>query len=148
MEKKAGVPRWALIPVHLPGTHGGIDKLEQLTVSAGTGAATVGRFPGTGGRYAILLAPGARVTLRKLEIGWWREKSVHEIGFDIKFADTVLLGADAIARWFDKDPTVSGIVDADMQTARHTASHRAPGDKEVIVSMTGTSATTIQLFSP
>jgi hypothetical protein len=86
--------------------------------------------------------------LRKLDIGWWREKSIDTVAFDIQFADTVLLGSEPMARWFDRDPTVSGIIDADMQTARHTASHRAPGDKEVSVSVSGVSATAVKLSAP
>lgn len=148
---ESAAPRWALIPTHVPRasrTPGGVDKLEQLTASTGTESVTIGRFLGTGGRYAVLLAPGARLTLRKLEVGWWGGKEAKEVRFDIEFADEVRLGEEAIASWFDRDATVRGVVDADLQTARHTASHRARGDKEVAVSMTVVTRAPIQLDAP
>ena len=136
-------PRWALIPTNVPRTQGGIDKLEQLSATV-----AVGRFLGTGGRYAVLLAPGARLTLRGLEINWWRGKELGEIAFDIEFADDVRLGEDAMASWFEGDPIVRGSVDADMKLARHTASHRAPGGKEVAVSLTAIDHIPIKLRAP
>lgn len=148
LSNESGAPRWALIPAHLPRTAGGVDKLEQLAASAGVSSVTIGRFLGRGGRYAVLLAPGARLTLRKLEVRWWREGEPKEIAFNIEFAHEVLLGADTMASWFDKDITVRGVVDADMQTARHTASRRAAGDKEVAVSMTAVTRAPIQLHTP
>lgn len=136
-------PRWALIPTNVPRTQGGIDKLEQLSATV-----TVGRFLGTGGRYAVLLAPGARLMLRGLEINWWRGKEVGEITFEIEFADDVRLGSDAMASWFEGDPIVHGSVEADMKAARHTASHRAQGDREVAVSLTAIDRIPIKLRAP
>lgn len=145
VRNEGAAPRWVLIPAALPQTAGGIDKLEQLTVNAGAARVTVGHFLGTGGRYALLLAPGARVTLRKLEIGWWRKEGATEVAFAIQFADDVALGGDAMARWFDGDPTVRGTVDADMDTARHTASRRSPGNREVPVSVRASRETHVKL---
>ncbi len=141
-------PRWVLLPSHLPLAPGGIDKLEQLTAKAGTADIAVGRFLGTGGRYAVRLAPGASVTLRKLEVGWWRPDGAKDVTFDVQFADDVTLAGEAMSSWFDKDPTVEGEVEIEMETARHTASHRAPGDKEVAVSVTGATMTSIKLSPP
>ena len=140
--------RWALLPTNLPRTLGGIDKLEQLAASSGTKSITTGRFLGPGGRDAILLAPAAQVTLRNLEVGWLREQGVKEVAFDIEFADEVTLAAESMAQWFDRDPTVSGVVETDMQSARHVASHRAPGDKAVAVTLREPSSVTFQLASP
>lgn len=148
LANESEAPRWALIPTHLPRTPGGVDKLEQLAASAGSSSVTIGRFLGSGGRYAVLLAPGARLTLRKLEVGWWRQGEARDLAFDIEFADEVLLGAESMASWFDKDVTVRGVVDADMQTARHTASRRAAGGKEVAVSLTAVTRTPVQLRTP
>ena len=142
---ESAVPRWALIPANLPGTPGGVDKLEQRSSSASTSSVTIGRLLGRAGRYAILLAPGARLTLRKLEVGWWGDKEAKELRFDVEFADDVRLGEETIASWFDKDATVRGAADLDMQTARHAASHRAPGDKEVPVSMMNITRAPIRL---
>src|SRR5262245_24039982 len=85
-------PRWVLIPSALPVGAGGIDKLEQLTAPAGTTKVAVGRFLGTGGRYALRLAPGARVTLRKLEVSWWRENDEKTAAFEVQLAADALLG--------------------------------------------------------
>jgi hypothetical protein len=59
-------------------------------------------IPRHGGRYAVLLAPGARLTLRGLEINWWRGKDAGEIAFEIEFADDARLGAEIMASWFDR----------------------------------------------
>ena len=141
-------PRWALIPVYVPSRAGGINKLEQLTASAGTTPVAVGRFLGTGGRYALRLAPRARITLRKLEVGWFRPDRANDIVIDVQFVDEVTLDGDPIARWFEGDPTVRGAVEVNMETARHTESHRAPSDKEVKVTITGSTPTSITLPVP
>ena len=144
----ATASRWALLPTHLPRTLGSIDKLEQLAASSGATSIAIGRFLGPGGRYAILLAPAAQITLRNLEVRWLREQGVKEVAFDIEFADEVTLAAESMAQWFDRDPTVSGVVETDMQSARHVASHRAPGDKAVAVTVSGYSYVTVPLTSP
>jgi len=141
-------PRWVLLPSRLPLTPGGIDKLEQHTTKAGAIEVAVGRFLGTGGRYAVRLAPGARVILRKLEVAWWRPEKASEVSFDVQLAAEVTLGGEPMASWFDKNPMIQGIVEVDMETAKHTASHRAPGDKEVAVSVTGATTTSIKLSPP
>jgi len=141
-------PRWVLLPTNLPLAMGGIDKLEQLTTTSGGASVAVGRFLGTGGRYAVRLAPGASVTLRKLEVGWWRPETAKDVNFVVQFAGDVTLGGESMASWFDKDPTIQGAVEADMETAKHTSSHRAPGDKEVAVAVSGAATTTIKLSPP
>ena len=138
-------PRWILIPSSLPVTSGGIDKLEQLTARAGPATVAVGRFLGTGGRYAVRLAPGARVTLRKLEVSWWRENNETQAAFDVQLASDVKLGGQPMATWFDQDPTISGAADVDMEGAKHTASHRAPDDAEVPVVATSARSVAITL---
>ena len=125
--------RWVLIPTKLPPDDGGgVDKLEQLTVPAGSATIAVGRFLGRAGTYAVKLAPGARVTLRKLELSWWRDdRSKTEVAFDVRFATDVKLGDAAMATWFDKDPAISGAADVDMDAAKHTRSQKSPTDDEV-----------------
>ena len=140
--------RWALLPTNLPRTLGGIDKLEQLAASSGTTSIAIGRFLGPGGRYAILLAPAAQITLRNMEVRWWRQQGMKEVAFDVEFADEVTLAAEPMAQWFDRDPTLSGVVDTDMQSARHVASRRAPGGKAVAVTVSGFSNITFQLAPP
>ncbi|MDB4959528.1 MAG: hypothetical protein JWO36_7097 [Myxococcales bacterium] len=140
--------RWVLIPSKLPVTAGGIDKLEQLTASAGATTVAVGRFLGTGGRYALRLAPGARVTLRKLEVAWWSENREKAVAFDVQLASDVKLGGQPMATWFDKDPTITGAADVDMESAKHTASHRAPDDAELPLAATGATSAAIKLSPP
>ena len=125
--------RWVLIPTKLPPDDGGgVDKLEQLTVPAGNATIAVGRFLGRAGTYAVKLAPGARVTLRKLELGWWRESmDQKDVSFSVRFASEVRLGDAAMATWFDKDPAISGAADVDMDAAKHTRSQKSPTEAEV-----------------
>jgi hypothetical protein len=139
--------KWVLIPSKVPpeAGKGGIDKLEQLTAPAGQATVAVGRFLGTGGRYALRIAPGARVTLRKLEVAWWNESNAKSIALDVQLAGDVKLGTEDMATWFDKDPTISGAVDVDMEAAKHTASHRAKDDVEVPVGITGATTTPFTL---
>lgn len=137
-------PRWVLVPSKLPVMPGGIDKLEQLTA----GPIAVGRFLGGGGRYALRLAPGARVTLRKLEVSWWNDGNAKEAAFDVQLASEATLGDAAMATWFDKDPTITGAADVDMEAAKHTASHRAPGDVEVPLALTGATSVSVKVTAP
>ena len=147
-EEKA--PRWVLLPSHLPiwVKSGGIDKLEQLTAKSGDVNVAIGKFLGTGGRYALLLAPGASVTLRKLEVGWWEPDKDKEIAFDVQFASDVTLGGNPMASWFDKDPTIQGTVEVDMESAKHSHSHSALQGKEVAVAVTGATTTSLKLPPP
>jgi hypothetical protein len=141
-------PKWVLIPSTLPATKGGIDKLEQLTAPAGGAKVAVGRFLGTGGSYAVRIGAGARVTLRKLEVAWWREHDEKDVTFDVRLASEVKLGGEPMASWFDKEPTITGAADVDMEAAQHTASHRAKDDAEVAVDATGLTSAPIKLVGP
>jgi hypothetical protein len=146
-----GAPRWVLIPSALPiDSGGGVDKLEQLTVSAGAQAVAVGRFLGRAGTYALKLAPGARVTLRKLELSWWREEPGRdkEAAFDVRLASEVKLGDQSMAAWFDKDPAISGAATLDMETAKHTRSFRSPTGDEIPVVAVDATAAPIKLAAP
>jgi hypothetical protein len=106
----------------------------------------VGRFLGRGGTYAVKLAPGARVTLRKLEVSWWREDtSAKEVGFDVRLASEVKLGDQAIGAWFDKDPAISGAAEVDMESAKHTRSFKSPTGDEVAVGAVDATAAPIKL---
>ena len=142
-------PRWVLIPTKLPpDTEGGVDKLEQLTVPAGASTIAVGRFLGRAGTYAVKLAPGARLTLHKLELSWWRENNEKEAAFDVRLASEVKLGDAAMATWFDKDPAVSGAADVDMDAAKHTRSQKSEsGDEVPLVAEQATTAA-IKLAAP
>jgi hypothetical protein len=143
--------RWVLIPSTLPvDSGGGVDKLEQLTVNAGATTVAVGRFLGRAGTYAIKLAPGARVTLRKLDISWWREnpKDQKEAAFDIRLASDVKLGDQTMAAWFDKDPAITGAADIDMSGAKHTRSHKSPTGDEIPVAAVSPTTAPVKLAAP
>lgn len=149
LENAGSEARWALLPSRLPETPGGIDKLEQLTSKAAAGTVSVGRFLGTGGCYAVRLAAGASVKLRNLEISWWRDNPNQKaVKFDVRLATTVDLGDSPMVSWFEGNPTFNGASDVDMQSARHTASHRALGDKEVPLSAIGMTVEVVGLIVP
>lgn len=141
--------RWVLIPTNLPvDAGGGVDKLEQLTVPAGSATIAVGRFLGRSGTYALKLAPGARVNLRKLEVSWWRpESGAKDIAFDVVLASDVKLGDATMATWFDKDPAITGSADVDMDGAKHTRSQKSPDDAEIPVAATGATTVPIKLVA-
>jgi len=141
--------RWVLFPSIVPTTGGGVDKLEQLTAKAGSSTVAVGRLLGTGGRYAVRLGPGARVTLRKLEVSWWHEDgTIKELALEVQLAGKVTAGAEDLVTWFDKDPTIHGAAEVDMESAQHTASHRAPDDKEQALTAAAARTETIKLATP
>lgn len=142
-------PRWVVIPRTVPlEKQGGVDKLEQLTVPAGNATIAVGRFLGSMGVYALKLAPGARVNLRKLEVSWWRpESGAKDIAFDVVLASDVKLGDATMATWFDKDPAITGSADVDMDGAKHTRSQKSPDDAEIPVAATGATTVPIKLVA-
>lgn len=144
------VPRWVLIPELLPvDAGGGIDKLEQLSASAGQNNVTIGRFSGRAATYGVKLAPGARVTLRKLELSWWHEDPKQkDIAFDVRLASDVMLGTQNIAGWFDKDPAISGAADVDMASARPTRKLDSPTGGEVPLVPTKPTSAPIKLSVP
>lgn len=143
-------PRWVLIPELLPvDAGGGIDKLEQLSASAGQTSVTIGRFSGRAATYGIKLAPGARVTLRKLELSWWHEDPKQkEIAFDVRLASDVMLGDKNIATWFDKDPAISGAADVDMASAKPTRKFDSPTGDEVPLAPTKPTSAPVKLTVP
>lgn len=133
-------PKWVLIPSKHPVDAGGVDKLEQLTVAN----VAIGRFLGTGGTYAVKLAPGAHVALRKLELSWWREGNAKEISFDVRLASDV----KPIDSWFDKDRAISGAADVEMEVAKHTRSHESPDGEEVQLDIAGMQSVPVKLAAP
>ena len=143
-------PLWVLFPSRVPKMAGGIDTLLEHTAKSGTTSVKVGRFLGSGGRYAVRLAPGAHLTMRKLEIGWWTAGNPKNIVFDFQFATDVSLGAESMASWFDTDPTIRGTVDVDMEAAAasQTTTHRSAGNKEVPLSVVGGETTSITVPAP
>lgn len=148
----AAVPRWALIPSNLPArtdAGGGVVHLEQRTAAAAAGPIAVGRLLGRAGTYALALAPGAQVTLRRLEIGWWREPPwAAGAALEILLAGTVTVNGQPLATWFDGDPLIRGRVEVDMSAAVHTHSHRAIDGREVPLAAKDVTPLAVRLAPP
>ena len=137
LSNRGGAPCWVLLPSNLPLSSGGVDVLEQFPATTGASKIVIGRLLGTGGRYALRLNPGARVTLRGLEVGLWQEPGPAGPEFDVQFAGEVLLGGEAMASWFDRDPGIDGAVEVDMRKAAVSDVHRTSDGKEVAMAMVG-----------
>ena len=148
-----GVPLWALIPANLPpptDTTGGVNHLEQRTATTGGSRVAVARLLGRAGCYALLLAPGARVTLRQLEIGWWREPPANpsDIAFEVRLTGAVTIGGHPLAGWFDGEPTITGTTEIDMRAAPHTHSRAAPRGIELPLVASEVVPVVVRLASP
>jgi len=148
-----GAPLWALIPANLPpltDAAGGVNYLEQQTATIDGGRITVGRLLGRAGGYALRLAPGARVTLRQLEIGWWREPPAtpRDIAFEVRLAGEVTIDGQPLASWFDGEPTIAGAAEIDMRAAPHTLSRTAPGGRELPIVASDVEPVLVRLASP
>src|SRR4051794_10699923 len=153
IENAGGVPRWALIPASLPpntGAGGGINHLEQQTANTGGARAAVGRLLGRAGGYALLLAPGARVTLRQLEIGWWRElpPSLSDIAFEVRFAEVVTVDGQPLSEWFDSEPTIASAAEIDMRATPRTHTRAVPGGRELPIVASKVVPVLVRLASP
>jgi hypothetical protein len=132
--------RWVLIQSKIPDNAGGVDKLEQLTAPGGT----LGRFLGNGGSYVVALAPGAKLTIKNLEIGWWNEDDAKTPPpIQVRTGTGVTVGGADIKTWFTGDPAVSGTVEIDAAKAEHTHSKRSDGDREVPLQVVGGQTTTV-----
>jgi len=130
-------PCWVLLPSNLPLSAGGVDVLEQYEAATGASEVVVGRLLGTGGRYAVRLNPGAKVTLRGLEVGLWSEPGPAGPEFNVMFVGDVVLGNEAMASWFNRDPGIDGTADVDMRKAVVSATHRTRNGKEVALAIAG-----------
>ena len=149
----SGTPRWALIPANLPppaDTNGGVNHLEQQTATTGGDRVAVGRLLGRAGGYALHLAPGARVTLRRLEIGWWRTPPAapSDIAFEVRLAGAVTIDGQPLASWYDGEPTIAGTAEIDMQAAPHTHHRAAPDNRELPLVASEVSRIPVRLASP
>jgi hypothetical protein len=91
LRNHSGAPLWALIPTYLDEvklTNAKAASAEVLSYR-GRGRLIAARFNGSGGFYAILLEPGAKVVIRRLPVS-----SAGDPG------DTVTLQS-AIAKWIE-----------------------------------------------
>jgi hypothetical protein len=131
-------PRWFLLPSNLSpkstsfAAKGGVDTLEAFA-PRGTGHVVVGRFLGTGGFQAILLAAHAEVCLRLLRIAFWGDLP-SRLRVEVVTAKRLRIGDEDAISWFGINPTSSVKAeiaeDATSQT-RSLRSKSTPDDREV-----------------
>jgi hypothetical protein len=132
--------QWLLIPRKVPADAGGIDKNEQRTA----GSIVYGVFLGNGGFYGFLLAPGARLTIRNLEVAWWKPgRATSPPALDVRTGTAVTVAGADLSTWFDRNPMVSGTVEIDAATAQHTYSKGSSTGAELDVSVAGLATRTI-----
>jgi len=133
--------RWLLIARKLPAqAGGGVDKNEQQTA----GSVVYGVFLGNGGFYGFLLAPGAKLAIKNLEIAWWNdEKAASPPALEVRTGTAVTVGGADLATWFDRNPALSGTVEVDAGAAQHTYSKKSDSGAELEVSVAGLETRTI-----
>jgi hypothetical protein len=119
--------RWVIVDRKVPADGGGVDKLEALS----TGRVTFGRFLGSGGFYAFLLAPGARLTVDNLEVQWWDASAADPAAVRVRTAQRLTLGGSDAASWFKERPLIAGTVSVDAEKAAHSHSTSSPDGAEV-----------------
>jgi len=135
--------RWLLIPRNVPArAGGGVDKNEQRTA----GSAVYGVFLGNGGFYGFLLAPGARIAIKNLEIDWWNsEQAASPPALEVRTGTAVTVAGADLATWFDRSPALSGTVEIDAGAAQHTYSKKSDSGAELEVSVSGLETRTIAI---
>lgn len=121
--------QWVLVGRKKPVQQGGTNLLQQYAARG----VFYGRCLGRDGIYAFLLGPGAKLTVRHLELEWWDLEVKPPIDVPVRVGHTVTFGGVDAADWFDRNPRVSGTVEIDADEAVHMRSHRSPGDVEVDV---------------
>lgn len=134
----AASARWLLIPTTVDRVIGarGVGSLQVERWRGAAGTTDVGKFQGTGGFYAVQLAPGASLRLRGLPVGWWRgddEQAPRALG--VVLADTVTIGGKpAEVRFPDGAPLVRDARDADRHEPVHSSSfHPDLGEDPVVL---------------
>jgi hypothetical protein len=131
-------PGWFLLPSNLNpestsfAAKGGVDTLEAFA-PRGTGRVVVGRFLGTGGFQAILLAAHAEVRLRLLRISYWGDLPAR-LRVEVVTAKRLRIGDEDAVSWFGINPESSVKADIAEDATGQTRSLRSkstPDDKEV-----------------
>lgn len=106
----SAAPRWYLVPrdVDQPIGGGGVDVVELVRWGDDATGLTVGAFQGTGGFFAIWLAPGATVELRGLGVRWFRDDDGARPPIETVTASTLTVGGRPAEAWFPTSPLVTG----------------------------------------
>jgi hypothetical protein len=146
-------PRWFVLPTYLPESkedRGGVDGVELHEMS-GSGRAVVGKFLGTGGFQAVLLAPGAEVKITKLTVGVWQQGGPLKgaLPIEVVIAKDLTVGGEPAEKWFGtvaaaSDKQVSG----DFSKSRISGSKTTDDHGEVPVVFGGERRVTVDVTVP
>lgn len=111
---------WVLVPASLTAApRGGVYAIT----AADAGAATVARLLGTGGAYAVHLAPGAEVTLSGLSVDWWAQPDeATPPALSVRCGTAATVGGSALDGWLGEPVRANpgGAVDLSTATPRRT----------------------------
>ena len=140
--------RWYLIPRDVANPIGerGVDVLETFQWNGGGGGAVIGSFQGTGGFFAIHLAPRATLRVQGLPVEWFRgDDDAARPSLVVISADAVTIGGKPAEAWYPNgDPVVDG--DRTVERGEISGSVRfQPTSAEVPVVLAGAERTTTAL---
>lgn len=129
-------PRWFVFPGRLPATpdsgSNGVTGVEVYDVS-GEGRAILGKFLGTAGFQAILVAAGGEVSIAKLGIPVWHAKP-GPLSFEVIVANEITVGGLPAAKWFGAaSPVSDGRASGDASKAKRAGSKMTEDRSEVPV---------------
>lgn len=131
-------PRWFVFPGRLPAdeeaANGGVTGVEVFDAS-GEGRAILGKFLGTAGFQAVLVAAGGEVKLGRLGIPVWRTSSAKgPVAFDVIVAKEITVGGLPAAKWFGATSPVSDTrASGDASKAKRAGSKMTDDRSEVPV---------------
>lgn len=142
--------RWYLVPRAIDNPIGdrGVDVLETFAWS-GRDRAVIGSFLGTGGFFAVHLAPRSTLRVLGLPVEWSRgDDDAARPRVTAVIAEAVTIGGKPAATWFPAgDPVVEG--DRTVERSEITGSVRFRDDyAELGVELTGAERTTATLTWP
>lgn len=149
---KSSKPKWFLLPSNLGPdrktirTAGGVDAIEVFR-PRGVGRVVIGRFLGNAGFQALLLRPGARVQLRRLQISYWGERP-DQLQAEVIVAKSLKIGGEDASRWFGIESRSRSKVDITenaTDTMRMVHSRRTPDNREVPVEIGESESLTLQI---
>lgn len=133
-------PRWFVFPAKLPleaiGAGDGVTGVEVFDAS-GEGRVVLGKFLGTAGFQAVLVAADGEVSLAKLGIPVWKTGAKGPLAIEVIVASEITVGGQPAAAWFG---TASPVSDArasgDASKAKRAASKMTEDRDEVPVVFT------------
>ena len=131
-------PRWFVLPARLPAeaeaATGGVTGVEVFDAS-GEGRAVLGKFLGTAGFQAVLVAAGGEVKLSKVGIAVWPPASAKgPLAIEVIIAKEITVGGLPAEKWFGATSPVSDArVTGDASKAKRAGSKMTEDRDEVPV---------------